>query len=109
MYKDEDNDGKFPDESPVEVRYPRSKQEEQGNRGQWPWLPGRPIKGELYSGQSLVRRGRLPRRPPRICSSTCTCWLMPGSSGHSARRCRSARLRRRSLHPIAAIAATAWR
>jgi hypothetical protein len=22
MYKDEDNDGKFPDESPVEVRYP---------------------------------------------------------------------------------------
>ncbi len=27
---DEDNDGKFPDESPVEVRYPRT----------WPWLPG---------------------------------------------------------------------
>ncbi len=26
---DEDNDGRFPDESPVEVRYPRSKQEEQ--------------------------------------------------------------------------------
>jgi hypothetical protein len=24
---DEDNDGRFPDESPVEVRYPRSKQE----------------------------------------------------------------------------------
>ena len=37
---DEDNDGKFPDESPVEVRYPRSKQEEQGDREQWPWLPG---------------------------------------------------------------------
>ena len=36
----EDNDGKFPDESPVEVRYPRSKQEEQGDREQWPWLPG---------------------------------------------------------------------
>jgi hypothetical protein len=31
---------KFPDESPVEVRYPRSKQEEQGDREQWPWLPG---------------------------------------------------------------------
>ena len=29
---DEDNDGRFPDESPVEVRYPRSKQEEQGDR-----------------------------------------------------------------------------
>ena len=37
---DEDNDGKFPDESPVEVRYPRSKQEEQSDREQWPWLPG---------------------------------------------------------------------
>ncbi len=37
---DEDNDGKFPDESPVEVRYPRSKQEEQADRGTWPWLPG---------------------------------------------------------------------
>lgn len=32
MYEDEDNDGKFPDESPVEVRYPRSKQEEQPGR-----------------------------------------------------------------------------
>jgi hypothetical protein len=30
MYEDEDNDRKFPDESPVEVRYPRSKQEQQG-------------------------------------------------------------------------------
>ena len=40
MYEDEDNDGKFPDESPVEVRYPRSKQEEQGDLEQWPWLPG---------------------------------------------------------------------
>ena len=37
---DEDNDGRFPNGSPVEVRYPRSKQEEQGDREQWPWLPG---------------------------------------------------------------------
>ena len=37
---DEDNDGKFPDESPVEVRYPRSQQEEHGDRERWPWLPG---------------------------------------------------------------------
>jgi hypothetical protein len=37
---DEDNDGGFPDESPVEVRYPRSKQEERGGRERWPWLPG---------------------------------------------------------------------
>jgi hypothetical protein len=34
----EDNDGRFPDESPVQVRYPRSKQEEQDDRKQW--LPG---------------------------------------------------------------------
>jgi hypothetical protein len=40
MYEDEDNDGKFPDESPVEVRYPRSRREEQDAREQWPWLPG---------------------------------------------------------------------
>ena len=37
---DDDNDGGFPDESPVEVRYPRSTQEEKGDREQWPWLPG---------------------------------------------------------------------
>ena len=40
MYEDEDNDGKYPDESPVEVRDPCSKQEEQGDREQWPWPPG---------------------------------------------------------------------
>jgi hypothetical protein len=40
MYEDEDNDGRYPDESPVEVRYPRSKQEEQSDCEQWPWLPG---------------------------------------------------------------------
>jgi hypothetical protein len=37
---DEDNDGRFPDQSPVEVRYPRAKQEEHGDRERWPWLPG---------------------------------------------------------------------
>jgi hypothetical protein len=37
---DEDIVRRFPDESPVEVRCPRSKQEEQGKREQWPWLPG---------------------------------------------------------------------
>ena len=35
---DEDNDGRFLDESSVEARYPRSRQEEQGDRGR-PWLP----------------------------------------------------------------------
>ena len=37
---DEDNDGRFPDDSLVEVRYPRNLQEEQGDRSAWPWLPG---------------------------------------------------------------------
>ena len=36
---DEDND-RFPDDSVVEVRYPRDKREEQGDRSAWPWLPG---------------------------------------------------------------------
>src|ERR1700680_5165793 len=36
---DEDNDGRFPDNSAVEIRYPRSKQQEQGGRSAWPWLP----------------------------------------------------------------------
>ena len=34
-----DNDGRFPDESRVEVRYPRTRQEERGDRAAWPWLP----------------------------------------------------------------------
>ena len=37
---DEDNDGKFPDDSLVEVRYPRTRQDVQGDRAEWPWLPG---------------------------------------------------------------------
>jgi hypothetical protein len=37
---DNDNDGRFPDESRVEVRFPRTRQEEHGDRGAWPWLPG---------------------------------------------------------------------
>jgi hypothetical protein len=40
IYDDSDNDGRFPDDSRVEVRYPRSRQEEQGDRAAWPWLPG---------------------------------------------------------------------
>jgi hypothetical protein len=68
---DEDNDGRFPDESPVEVRYPRSKQEEQGDREQWPWLPGTIVEqcgtDEWYvcievRGLAVLRDGR---RAPR--------------------------------------------
>ena len=39
-YDDNDNDGRFPDDSQVEVRYPRTRQEEHGDRAVWPWLPG---------------------------------------------------------------------
>ena len=39
-YDDSDNDGRFPDDSRVEVCYPRTRQEEHGDRAAWPWLPG---------------------------------------------------------------------
>ena len=39
-YDDNDNDGRFPDESGVEVRYPRTRHEEHGDRAAWPWLHG---------------------------------------------------------------------
>jgi hypothetical protein len=51
---DEDNDGRFPDDSLVEVRYPRNLQEEQGDRSAWPWLPGS-ILGQC---RRRVRRAR---------------------------------------------------
>ena len=68
---DEDNDGRFPDEIPVEVRDPRSKQEEQGDRERWPWLPGTIVRpcgpDEWYvciegREQAVLRDGR---RAPR--------------------------------------------
>jgi hypothetical protein len=37
---DEDNDGRFPDDSLVVVRYPCSLQEELGDRSERSWLPG---------------------------------------------------------------------
>jgi hypothetical protein len=37
---DEGNDGRFPDNSLGEIRYPRTRQEELGDRSAWPWLPG---------------------------------------------------------------------
>jgi hypothetical protein len=36
----DDNDGRFPGDSAVEVRYPRTRQEQAGDRAAWPWLPG---------------------------------------------------------------------
>ena len=34
------NDGKHPDDSTVEVRYPRDKTQEVRGRELWPWMPG---------------------------------------------------------------------
>jgi len=49
---DGDNDGRFPDDSLVEIRYPRTKQEEHGDRLAWPWLRGSILEqcgpGEWY-------------------------------------------------------------
>jgi hypothetical protein len=35
-----DNDGRFPDETPVMVRYPLTGEQDKGDRKDWPWLPG---------------------------------------------------------------------
>ena len=37
---DEDDDRRFLDDIRVEVRYPRTRQEELADRTEWPWLPG---------------------------------------------------------------------
>jgi hypothetical protein len=72
---DEHNDGRFPDDSPVKVRYPRNKQEEQGDRSAWPWLPAS-ILSQCGPDEwhvcvharelALLRDGR---RPPRRTAS----------------------------------------
>ena len=89
---DEDNDGRFPDESPVEVRYPRSKQEEQGDRERWPWLPGTIVEqcgpDEWYvcievRELAVLRDGR---RAPRGTASRNLYYpvLLPGQLGDPA-------------------------
>jgi hypothetical protein len=35
-----DNDGRFPDDSAVLVRYPLTAEQDKGDRNAWPWLPG---------------------------------------------------------------------
>ena len=109
MYDDEDNDGKFPDEILVEVRYPRSKQEEKGDRERWPWLPGTIVEQcgpeEWYvcvevRELAVLRDGR---RAPRGTASRNLCYpccfrdgskirprTTPGSAASGARRGRPA-------------------
>src|ERR1700730_17328554 len=80
---DEDNDGRFPDESPVEVRYPRSNQEDQAYRERWPWLPGTIVEqcgpdewyvcievrelAVLRDGRRAARGAARPQRYYRCC------------------------------------------
>ena len=97
---DQDNDGRFPDESPVEVRYPRSKQEEQGDREQWPWLPGTIVEqcgpDEWYVCIEVRELGvlRNGRRAPRGTASRnlyYPCCFRDGSeirAAHRLQRCR---------------------
>ena len=63
MY-DEDNDGKFPGESPAEVRSPRSKHEERADRGTWPLLPGSVVErcGKRRSYRSAGSRRKASKR-----------------------------------------------
>jgi DHA2 family multidrug resistance protein-like MFS transporter len=57
---DEDNDGRFPDNSAVEVRYPRSKQREQGDRSAWPWLSESDLEWFSSGYLMLLAAGVLP-------------------------------------------------
>jgi hypothetical protein len=34
------NDGRFPDDSPIETRFPLNQEQHDGDREAWPWLPG---------------------------------------------------------------------
>ncbi|RSM59476.1 hypothetical protein DMB66_27720 [Actinoplanes sp. ATCC 53533] len=36
----EPNDGRFPDESSVGVRFPLTDEQRHGDRAGWPWVPG---------------------------------------------------------------------
>jgi Domain of unknown function (DUF222) len=70
---DEDKDGRFPDESPVEVHYPRSKQERQSDRERWPWLPGpallsahRPRARKRQEPMALIAGTKVGSRGPGL-------------------------------------------
>lgn len=50
----EENDGRFPDGSAVEVRYPPTREEERGDRDQWPWFAA-VIECQVAIDEWLVR------------------------------------------------------
>ena len=60
--RDQDNDGRFPDESLVEVRYPHSKQEDRDDRGEVAVADG-------FDAASMA--GRPPAVPAQAGIATC--------------------------------------
>jgi hypothetical protein len=86
-----DDDGRHPDDSLVEVRYPRNKQEERGDQAAWPLLPGSILgqcgPDEWYAQKSAswrfwrtgaARRAGLP-------AGTCTTRAASGTAWRSGR------------------------
>jgi hypothetical protein len=57
--------GNLADETPVLVRYPRTTEEERGDRAKWPWLPGTILQ---QVGPDEWRGPHAPdaRRPGRV-------------------------------------------
>ena len=74
---DEDNDGRFPDDSAVEVRYPRDKRKSTvtGRHGRGSWIDPRASAGRM-SGTYASRSASWPRwttapAPPGTATRTC--------------------------------------
>jgi hypothetical protein len=61
-----DNDSRFPDGSPIEIRFPRTEREEKGDRSAWPWLPGSILEQcvEVRELARLEDGRRAPRGTP---------------------------------------------
>jgi hypothetical protein len=108
-YDDSDNDGRFPDDSRVEVRYPRSRKEEHGDRAAWPWLPGSiveqcgPDEWRVCvedRGVAVLRDGRpAPRNTaPGTSTTRCASGIPPRSAG-PRRRCAGPACRRCACPP----------
>jgi hypothetical protein len=98
----QDNDGRFPDDSAVEVRYPRDKREErETDRAAWPWLPAS-ILGQCGPDEwhvcvevrelAVLRDGRKPPRgtPSRSLYYPCclrgSTEIRPRAAGNGAGR-----------------------
>ena len=67
---DEDNDGRFPDDSAVEIRYPRTRQEELADRcgmAVAAWLDPKPVRaGRVARVRGSPRTGQAGRRRPGL-------------------------------------------